>query len=69
MGVAYLQFRGEDFRAGSLKNRENCEIFLPQKFPAIWCAKPVARATSSTSREFQLGALTSVHNYFQQKYI
>ena len=34
MGVAYLEFRGENFR-GWLKNREIRESFLPRKFPAI----------------------------------
>ena len=34
MGVACLEFRGENFR-GWLKNREIHESFLPQKFPAI----------------------------------
>ena len=34
MGVAYLEFCGENFR-GWLKNRKIRKIFLPQKFPAI----------------------------------
>ena len=34
MGVACLEFRGENFR-GWLKNREIRESFLPRKFPAI----------------------------------
>ena len=34
MGVAYLEFRGENFR-GWLKNREIRESFLPRKFSAI----------------------------------
>ena len=34
MGVACLEFRGENFR-GWLKNREIRERFLPRKFPAI----------------------------------
>ena len=34
MGVACLEFRGENFR-GRLKNREIRESFLPRKFPAI----------------------------------
>ena len=34
MGVACLEFHGENFR-GWLKNREIRESFLPQKFPAI----------------------------------
>ena len=34
MGVACLEFRGENFR-GWRKNREIRESFLPQKFPAI----------------------------------
>ena len=34
MGVACLEFHGENFR-GSLKNREIRESFLPRKFPAI----------------------------------
>ena len=33
MGVACLEFRGENFR-GWLKNREIHEKFLPRKFPA-----------------------------------
>ena len=33
MGVACLEFRGENFR-GWLKNREIRENFLPRKFPA-----------------------------------
>ena len=33
MGVACLEFRGENFR-GWLKNREIHENFLPRKFPA-----------------------------------
>ena len=35
MGVACLEFRGENFR-GWLKNREIRESFLPQKFPASY---------------------------------
>ena len=35
MGVACLEFRGENFH-GWLKNCEIRESFLPQKFPAIW---------------------------------
>ena len=34
MGVACLEFRGENFRRW-LKNREICESFLSRKFPAI----------------------------------
>ena len=34
MGVACLEFRGENFRGG-LENREIRESFLPRKFPAI----------------------------------
>ena len=34
MGVACLEFRGENFR-GWLKNREIRESFLPRRFPAI----------------------------------
>ena len=34
MGVACLEFRGENFR-GWLKNPEIRESFLPRKFPAI----------------------------------
>ena len=34
MGVACLEFRGENFR-GWRKNREIRENFLPRKFPAI----------------------------------
>ena len=34
MGVACLEFRGENFR-GWRKNREIHESFLPRKFPAI----------------------------------
>ena len=34
MGVACLEFRGENFRRW-LKNREIRESFLPRKFPAI----------------------------------
>ena len=34
MGMACLEFRGENFR-GWRKNREIRESFLPQKFPAI----------------------------------
>ena len=34
MGVACLEFRGENFR-GWLKNREIRESFLPRTFPAI----------------------------------
>ena len=34
MGVACLEFRGENFH-GWLKNRESRESFLPRKFPAI----------------------------------
>ena len=34
MGVACLEFRGENFR-GWLKNREIRESFLPRKFSAI----------------------------------
>ena len=34
MGVACLEFRGENFR-GWRKNREIRESFLPRKFPAI----------------------------------
>ena len=34
MGVACLEFRGENFR-GWLKNREIRESFLPRKFPAV----------------------------------
>ena len=34
MGVACLEFRGENFR-GWVKNREIRENFLPRKFPAI----------------------------------
>ena len=34
MGVACLEFRGENFY-GWLKNREIRESFLPRKFPAI----------------------------------
>ena len=34
MGVACLEFRGENFRAW-LKNREIRASFLPRKFPAI----------------------------------
>ena len=34
MGVACLEFRGENFH-GWLKNREIRENFLPRKFPAI----------------------------------
>ena len=34
MGVACLEFRGENFR-GWLENREIRESFLPRKFPAI----------------------------------
>ena len=34
MGVACLEFHGENFR-GWLKNREIRESFLPQKFPAL----------------------------------
>ena len=34
MGVACLEFRGENFR-GWLKNRKIRECFLPRKFPAI----------------------------------
>ena len=40
MGVACLEFRGENFR-GWRKNREIRESFLPRKFPAIrYCSKP-----------------------------
>ena len=34
MGVAYLEFRGENFR-GWLKNCKICKNFLPRKIPAI----------------------------------
>ena len=34
MGVACLEFRGENFR-GWRENREIRESFLPRKFPAI----------------------------------
>ena len=34
MGVACLEFRGENF-CGWLKNREIRESFLPRKFPTI----------------------------------
>ena len=34
MGVACLEFRGENFRRW-LKNRKIRESFLPRKFPAI----------------------------------
>ena len=34
VGVACLEFRGENFR-GWLKNREIHESFLPRRFPAI----------------------------------
>ena len=34
MGVAYLEFRGENIR-GWLKNHEIHGSFLPRKFPAI----------------------------------
>ena len=34
MGVACLEFRGENFR-GWRENREIRENFLPRKFPAI----------------------------------
>ena len=34
MGVACLEFRGENFR-GWRENREIRESFFPQKFPAI----------------------------------
>ena len=34
MGVACLEFRGENFH-GWLKNHKICESFLPRKFPAI----------------------------------
>ena len=34
MGVASLEFRGENFRRWQ-KNREIRESFFPQKFPAI----------------------------------
>ena len=34
MGVACLEFRGENF-CGWLENREIRESFLPRKFPAI----------------------------------
>ena len=35
MGVACLEFRGENFHEW-LKNRKICESFLPRKFHAIW---------------------------------
>ena len=34
MGVACLEFHGENFRRW-LKNRKICEGFLPRKFPTI----------------------------------
>ena len=34
MGVACIEFRGENFR-GWRENREICESFLPRKFPTI----------------------------------
>ena len=46
MGVACLQFRGENFR-GWRENREIRESFLPQKFPAI---RYVTHAISARGR-------------------